>query len=117
MASASSAKPSRIKVREHRERLREQGLRPIQTARQAEYDVSIRDQKRQGESYCQSRGYQLAETYVEPGERGEGTALRLTQKTYRTEETRSAASAPPARALRPILSNWPPCACARQSAR
>jgi hypothetical protein len=30
MASASSAKPSRVKVREHRERLREQGLRPIQ---------------------------------------------------------------------------------------
>jgi hypothetical protein len=30
MASASSAKSSRIKVREHRERLREQGLRPIQ---------------------------------------------------------------------------------------
>ncbi len=30
MASASTAKPSRIKVREYRERLREQGLRPIQ---------------------------------------------------------------------------------------
>jgi hypothetical protein len=30
MASASNAKPSRIKVREHRARLREQGLRPIQ---------------------------------------------------------------------------------------
>ncbi len=30
MASASSAKPSRIKVQEHRERLRKQGLRPIQ---------------------------------------------------------------------------------------
>jgi hypothetical protein len=30
MASPSSGKPSRIKVREHRERLREQGLRPIQ---------------------------------------------------------------------------------------
>jgi hypothetical protein len=30
MASASGAKPSRIKVREHRERLRQQGLRPIQ---------------------------------------------------------------------------------------
>jgi hypothetical protein len=30
VASASSARPSRIKVREHRERLREQGLRPIQ---------------------------------------------------------------------------------------
>lgn len=30
MASLSSPKPSRVKVREHRERLREQGLRPIQ---------------------------------------------------------------------------------------
>ena len=30
MATASNAKSSRIKVREHRERLREQGLRPIQ---------------------------------------------------------------------------------------
>jgi Protein of unknown function (DUF3018) len=30
MASASKPKPSRIKVREHRKRLREQGLRPIQ---------------------------------------------------------------------------------------
>jgi Protein of unknown function (DUF3018) len=30
MASAPGARPSRIKVREHRERLREHGLRPIQ---------------------------------------------------------------------------------------
>ena len=30
MPTAPSAKPSRIKVREHRERLRAQGLRPIQ---------------------------------------------------------------------------------------
>ena len=30
MASASNPKPSRIKVRAHRERLRAQGLRPIQ---------------------------------------------------------------------------------------
>jgi len=30
MASASNARPSREKVREHRERLRGQGLRPIQ---------------------------------------------------------------------------------------
>jgi Antitoxin MazE-like len=30
MASAAKPKSSRIKVREHRERLREQGLRPIQ---------------------------------------------------------------------------------------
>ena len=30
MASASNPNPSRLKVREHRERLRSQGLRPIQ---------------------------------------------------------------------------------------
>ena len=30
MVSVSSPKPSRVKVREHRERLRAQGLRPIQ---------------------------------------------------------------------------------------
>jgi Protein of unknown function (DUF3018) len=30
MASTSKPKPSRTKVREHRERLRSQGLRPIQ---------------------------------------------------------------------------------------
>ena len=30
MASASNSKPSRTKVRAHRERLRAQGLRPIQ---------------------------------------------------------------------------------------
>ena len=39
----------------------------VSTARQAEHDVSIPDQKRQGEAYCHSRGYQLVETYVEPG--------------------------------------------------
>ena len=30
MATASKSKPVRVKVREHRERLRAQGLRPIQ---------------------------------------------------------------------------------------
>jgi Protein of unknown function (DUF3018) len=30
MAAASTPKPSRVKVREHRQRLRAQGLRPIQ---------------------------------------------------------------------------------------
>jgi hypothetical protein len=30
MASITKPKPSRVKVREHRERLRQQGLRPIQ---------------------------------------------------------------------------------------
>ncbi len=39
----------------------------VSTARQVEHDVSIPDQKRQGEAYCASRGYQLVETYVEPG--------------------------------------------------
>src|ERR1700722_4110309 len=39
----------------------------VSTVRQAEHDVSIPDQKRQGEAYCQSRGYHLVETYVEPG--------------------------------------------------
>ncbi|GAA4824015.1 recombinase family protein [Sphingosinicella ginsenosidimutans] len=39
----------------------------VSTARQAEHDVSIPDQKRQGEAYCQSRGFQLVETFVEPG--------------------------------------------------
>ena len=39
----------------------------VSTARQAEHDISIPDQKRQGEAYCKQRGYQLVETYVEPG--------------------------------------------------
>ena len=39
----------------------------VSTARQAEHDVSIPDQRKQGEAYCASRGYRLAETYVEAG--------------------------------------------------
>ena len=39
----------------------------VSTARQAEHDVSIPDQKRQGEAYCASRGLTLVETYMEPG--------------------------------------------------
>ncbi len=39
----------------------------ILTARQAEHDVSIPYQKRQGETYCTSRRYQLVDTFVEPG--------------------------------------------------
>ncbi|HAP47071.1 MAG TPA: recombinase family protein, partial [Afipia sp.] len=39
----------------------------VSTARQAEHDVSIPDQKRQGEAYCEARGLQLVETFVEPG--------------------------------------------------
>ncbi|MBX3572917.1 MAG: recombinase family protein [Mesorhizobium sp.] len=39
----------------------------VSTARQAEHDVSIPDQKRQGEAYCASRGFELVETFVEAG--------------------------------------------------
>ncbi|WP_428490134.1 recombinase family protein [Rhodopila sp.] len=39
----------------------------VSTARQAEHDVSIPDQKRQGEAYCAARGCELVETGVEPG--------------------------------------------------
>ncbi|MGH7086202.1 MAG: recombinase family protein, partial [Acetobacteraceae bacterium] len=39
----------------------------VSMARQAEHDISIPDQRRQGEAYCTARGYQLVETYVEPG--------------------------------------------------
>ncbi len=39
----------------------------VSTARQAEHDVSIPDQRRQGEAYCAARGYDLVETYIEPG--------------------------------------------------
>ena len=39
----------------------------VSTARQAEHDVSIPDQRRQGEAYCASRGFELVETFVEAG--------------------------------------------------
>lgn len=39
----------------------------VSTARQAEHDVSIPDQKRQGEAYCISKGLSLIETFVEAG--------------------------------------------------
>ncbi|MCW5860015.1 MAG: recombinase family protein, partial [Caldilineales bacterium] len=34
----------------------------VSTARQAEHDISIPDQKRQGEAWCAARGYELVET-------------------------------------------------------
>ncbi len=39
----------------------------VSTARQAEHDVSIPDQRKQGEAYCAARGYDLVQTFVEPG--------------------------------------------------
>jgi DNA invertase Pin-like site-specific DNA recombinase len=39
----------------------------VSTARQAEHDVSIPDRRKQGEAYCVARGYELTETFVEPG--------------------------------------------------
>jgi hypothetical protein len=39
----------------------------VSAARQAEHDVSIPDQRRQGEAYCLSRGYGLVDTFIEAG--------------------------------------------------
>ena len=39
----------------------------VSTVRQAEHDVSIPDQRKQGETYCRSRGLELVETFVEAG--------------------------------------------------
>jgi site-specific DNA recombinase len=39
----------------------------VSTGRQAEGDLSIPDQRRQGKAYCQSRGWEIAADYVEPG--------------------------------------------------
>ena len=39
----------------------------VSTSRQAEHDVSIPDQRKQGEAWCEARGYQLVETFVEAG--------------------------------------------------
>ncbi len=39
----------------------------VSTARQAEHDVSIPDQRKQGEAWCAARGYELVETFVEAG--------------------------------------------------
>ena len=39
----------------------------VSTTRQADGDLSIPDQIKQGEDYCAARGLRLVETYVEPG--------------------------------------------------
>jgi len=39
----------------------------VSTARQAEHDVSIPDQHRQGEAWCATHGYELVETFVDAG--------------------------------------------------
>jgi site-specific DNA recombinase len=39
----------------------------VSTARQAEHDLSIPDQKRQGQAYCAAKGLELVETFVEAG--------------------------------------------------
>jgi site-specific DNA recombinase len=39
----------------------------VSTVRQAEHDVSIPDQRKQGEAYCSARGYDLVETFVDAG--------------------------------------------------
>ena len=39
----------------------------VSTARQAEQNLSIPDQRRQGEAYCQAKGWAIAAEYLEPG--------------------------------------------------
>jgi DNA invertase Pin-like site-specific DNA recombinase len=39
----------------------------VSTARQADGELSIPDQIKQGERYCTAAGFELVETYVEPG--------------------------------------------------
>ncbi len=39
----------------------------VLTARQAEHAVSLPDQQRQGEAWCEARGLKLVETFIEPG--------------------------------------------------
>lgn len=39
----------------------------VSTARQADHDASIPDQRKQGKAYCAARGYQLVETFVDEG--------------------------------------------------
>jgi site-specific DNA recombinase len=39
----------------------------VSPARQAEHDISIPDQRKQGETYCLARGLELVDTFVEMG--------------------------------------------------
>ena len=40
----------------------------VSTNRQAEHDLSIPDQRRQAERYCEAKGWQIVAEYVEPGQ-------------------------------------------------
>jgi site-specific DNA recombinase len=42
----------------------------VSTARQAEADLSIPDQVRQAEAWCQRQGHELVRQYIEPGASG-----------------------------------------------
>src|SRR5689334_14988527 len=39
----------------------------VSTARQAEQDLSIPDQRRQAEAYCRAKGWSIDSEFVEPG--------------------------------------------------
>ncbi|MDF1600961.1 recombinase family protein [Mesorhizobium sp. YIM 152430] len=42
----------------------------VSTTRQAEHDLSIPDQRRQAQSYCEGKGWEIAAEFVEPGASG-----------------------------------------------
>lgn len=39
----------------------------VSTIRQAQHDVSIPDQRQQGEAWCAAHGHELVETFVDAG--------------------------------------------------
>ena len=39
----------------------------VSTGRQAENDLSIPDQRRQAEAYCQAKGWEVSDCFIEPG--------------------------------------------------
>src|SRR5262249_51444872 len=39
----------------------------VSTSRQAEHDLSIPDQVRQGKTFCERKGWELAQVFTEPG--------------------------------------------------
>ena len=55
----------------------------VSTARQAKHDVSIPDQKRQGEAYCQSRGYLLRTLAAGSGVKSGKPGVRSSVPTWR----------------------------------
>ena len=64
----------------------------VSTARQAEHDVSIPDQRKQGEAYCLSRGLELVDTFVEAGASATKAQIVDSVITWKHQTTKHSAS-------------------------